>query len=378
MNLNTNPFVYGKTVTGKDFVNRKQERNELVNEIENHTNIIMYAPRRYGKTSLILQVYDDLKRKNKKFAGMIIDFYQVNTIKKFIVLLTNQYMKQSGFTLERIMSFLKNTLKGITPVLTVDDKGYPKIEMDISPSRSTSVLENALELPKKLADSGKLVSVFFDEFQEISSLNGNSFQKKLRSIIQHHNNVSYIFAGSKYHLFEKIFIIPAAPLYKSGKTKHLDELPENEIISFVFKHLKKIHPLFTKKDAEEIFSISGSIPYNVQMLSNEVFNLALLNHNQLPKHIISQALTNILYDKNEEFLMTYDRLNTSSTIVLEIILNTEGKGLFRKENLSQYQMAPSTVKKALNSLQEKSIIEKRNNKYIFQDVFFELWLKERV
>ena len=114
------------------------------------------------------------------------------------------------------------------------------------------------------------------------------------------------------------------------------------------------------------------------MLSHEVFNLALLNHNQLPKHIISQALTNILYDKNEEFLMTYDRLNTSSTIVLEIILKTEGKGLFRKENLSKYQMAPSTVKKALNSLQEKGVIEKRNNKYIFQDIFLELWLKERV
>ena len=46
--------------------------------------------------------------------------------------------------------------------------------------------------------------------------------------------------------------------------------------------------------------------------------------------------------------------------------------------LSKHNMAPSTIKKALNSLQEKGIIAKRNNNYLFQDTFFELWLKERV
>lgn len=378
MKMKINPFVFGKTVTGNDFINRQQERNEIVNEIENHTNIIIYAPRRYGKTSLILQAYHDLKQKNKKFAGMTIDFYQVNSIKKFIVLLTNQYMKQAGLSIERIVSFLKEALRGIKPVITIDDKGQPKIEMDISLSESAGILEDALELPKKLADSGMLVSVFFDEFQEITNLNGNTFQKQLRSIIQHHNNVSYIFSGSKYHLFKDIFITPAAPLYKTGKSRNLDIIPESEYISFLLKHLRKIHKSFTKKEAEKIFFDSGAIPYNVQMLAHEVFNLALINQDQIPDKIINQALTNILYDKSEEFLMTLDGLNASSKIVIEMLLKSEGSGMFKKENLAKYNMAPSTIKKALNSLQEKGIIEKCKNNYLFQDTFFELWLKERI
>ena len=63
-NIQTNPFVFGKIVTGKNFINRKNERNEIAVEIENSMNIILYAPRRYGKTSLIMQVYDDLKKKH--------------------------------------------------------------------------------------------------------------------------------------------------------------------------------------------------------------------------------------------------------------------------------------------------------------------------
>ena len=53
-----NLSVYGETVTGDNFCNRVQEINELVNDIENGTNVIIFSPRRYGKTSLINQVLD--------------------------------------------------------------------------------------------------------------------------------------------------------------------------------------------------------------------------------------------------------------------------------------------------------------------------------
>ena len=53
-----NPFVYGETVRGDNFCNRKQEINELVNYFKNGTNVIIFSPRRYGKTSLINHVLE--------------------------------------------------------------------------------------------------------------------------------------------------------------------------------------------------------------------------------------------------------------------------------------------------------------------------------
>ena len=50
MKITTNPFAFGKVVKGKQFFNRRKEIDEISTEIINHQNIILYEPRRYGKT----------------------------------------------------------------------------------------------------------------------------------------------------------------------------------------------------------------------------------------------------------------------------------------------------------------------------------------
>jgi len=44
-----NSFVFGKMVTGKHFVDREAERNELMPEIEQHFNIIFIPPDGLGR-----------------------------------------------------------------------------------------------------------------------------------------------------------------------------------------------------------------------------------------------------------------------------------------------------------------------------------------
>ena len=51
-----NPFVYGERVKGENFCNRKEEIKELVSEITSGQNIMIYSPRRYGKTSYLRYV----------------------------------------------------------------------------------------------------------------------------------------------------------------------------------------------------------------------------------------------------------------------------------------------------------------------------------
>ena len=374
--LKTNPFVFGKIAKEKQFVNRIHEREELAGEIENHTNIILFAPRRYGKTSLVLQTFSDLQKKHKnKFAGLFIDFYGINSKEKFMISLTREYAANSGLTIEKILTFFKNTLHGVVPMISVDQFGNPKFEISFTPSSAESALKDVLNLPQKLAESGKLTAVLFDEFQEITALNGNDFQKELRSVIQHHNLVSYIFSGSKYHLFRDIFNRQSSPLYNAGKSKYLAEIPENDFVTYITRHLKKINKNFNNQAALSIIRMANGIPYYVQMLAHEVYNLALLNPQQEAVNLINMAVENILADKNDEFLTVYENLSLSARRVLEIVIQTNGTGLFRKELLSQHNIAASTLKKALLGLTEKGILNKNKAQYVFQDIFFKKWLK---
>jgi hypothetical protein len=44
-----------------------------------------------------------------------------------------------------------------------------------------------------------------DEFQDISKLNGETFEALLRSKIQHHQNVNYLFLVSRTHILKNMF-----------------------------------------------------------------------------------------------------------------------------------------------------------------------------
>jgi uncharacterized protein len=52
-----------------------------------------------------------------------------------------------------------------------------------------------------------------DEFQEISALGGDRAEWHLRGAIQHHQHVSYIFAGSKPHLIRRMILEQEGAFY---------------------------------------------------------------------------------------------------------------------------------------------------------------------
>ena len=56
-----NPFKYGKEVTGYQFYDRTESRDELYRLLKDGVaNVVLYAPRRYGKTSLVVNVLQRL------------------------------------------------------------------------------------------------------------------------------------------------------------------------------------------------------------------------------------------------------------------------------------------------------------------------------
>ena len=47
-------FVTGVPVTGNDFAGRKNELREIRHSLQNGQSVVVIAPRRFGKTSLIM------------------------------------------------------------------------------------------------------------------------------------------------------------------------------------------------------------------------------------------------------------------------------------------------------------------------------------
>ncbi len=79
-----NPFVYSSTVEGESFCNRKQELSELTEFCLSGQNVLVYAHRRYGKTSLITVLSNKLKKNKPIIKTFYIDLYGTLDEKDFI------------------------------------------------------------------------------------------------------------------------------------------------------------------------------------------------------------------------------------------------------------------------------------------------------
>src|SRR5579884_117328 len=60
----TNPFTFGDLALDEAFTDRRRELHELVADMKNGQNVLVYAPRRYGKSSLVLRAAQEAMRRN--------------------------------------------------------------------------------------------------------------------------------------------------------------------------------------------------------------------------------------------------------------------------------------------------------------------------
>ena len=64
------PFVYGTSVKGDHFTDRKKESQRLIKDFEHGINTIIISPRRMGKTSLVKRVTESIKNENIQIVFM--------------------------------------------------------------------------------------------------------------------------------------------------------------------------------------------------------------------------------------------------------------------------------------------------------------------
>ncbi|WP_297889901.1 ATP-binding protein, partial [Sulfurihydrogenibium sp.] len=213
-----NPFYYGGVVGKENFCNRKEEINQLKSDIKNGLNVLLYAPRRFGKTSLVLRTVEELgKKENLNF--VFVDLLGISNIEEFINEYFNAIVKSFETSIEKTINFLKNILNFKPTVkILLDQSGSYKLQIEFTKSQLNQTLEEVLNLPLKYANKGKKICVIFDEFQEIQTI---GVENKLRTIIQHHSNkISYIFMGSKKSVLTKMFSDKTKAFYKSVKHFH--------------------------------------------------------------------------------------------------------------------------------------------------------------
>ncbi len=369
-----NPFVYGTVVTGKNFADREDEVDTLLDDVTSGQNVILFSPRRYGKSSLIKATIEKL---SSDYIVIECDMMGATNKERFIKLYSDAIFRSSSSKLDEIVEFFKDVLRLPSISIGMEDTPHIEINLKLTDRDLGATLLELFKVPQNLAEKkGKKVVVILDEFQEIENIDGDQLQRDMRTIIQHHEDVSYVFMGSKKHLLDEIFNSKQRAMYRIGKMFPLGKIESENFVPFIANHFRRTGVKIDRKLAEKIVDITDGHPENTQQLCHVIWGLSV-GKGQVDEEDIIEGRERVINSQSSAYTAVWNGLRASQRTFLIALASEKPKNVFSRDFIERWGLEyPSKVQTSVRALLKKDLIETLDNdRYGVQDVFFAEWLK---
>jgi hypothetical protein len=375
-----NPFQYGALALDDAFTDRESELAELGADIRNGQDVVLFAPRRYGKSSLIWRAVQRAVKRGV-LVGQI-DLMSTPTREKFAERLASTIHDQMASRLYKAKERL-NVFAGlrVTPTITVNpEDGSISFSFDARAARADidATLEELFALPGRIgASRGRRVALVFDEFQEVVEIDPG-LPKLMRSAFQEQPEVAHVYLGSKRHMMERIFSDANEPFWRSAKQMELGVIAPEAFEPWVVERFKQTGRGLTENALSRAFEITGGHPYATQELFYFLWGQTP-GRGTADVFRLEQALESTLRSENAHFGLLWDSLAASQRIVLMALADEQpGHPLTTDYQRRHSLPATPTVQTALNALVRAELVTRKGRgEYSIAEPFLAEWLRRR-
>jgi hypothetical protein len=352
----------------EDVVDREAEVRQLLRSAVGGHYVRLYAPRKYGKTSLLKRALHDGAR-DEGLIPILVDLYRVSSVADVTVRLERAYARQlKGELRRRVEAFLQRTGVGLSlGVLGIS------AQLQLEPARDpVPALHALLDLPLRLEESGGYRAyIAFDEFQDIGRIDG--LDGLLRSHIQHHGEVaSYVFAGSEPALMRLLFESKERPLYGSAVPMRLGRLADADIAAYVAERFEA-----SKRAPGEalgpLLRAARGHPQRAMLLAHRLWE-EVASGAEATLDDWDSAHAAAMRELEPEFDAQWRGLDTSEQKTLRSLLLGDGSP-YRMAALRRLELTKDAVRRALPRLAGAAEIEERDEGgYALVDPLFAEWI----
>jgi hypothetical protein len=363
-----NPFVYSRPVPPEDVVDRDAEVAELLRHAVGGHYVRLYAPRKYGKTSLLTRALRDGERA-EGLIGVLVDLYRVASVADVTVRLERAYAKHlRGDLRGRVEAFLQRTGVG----LSLGAFGI-SARLQVDPARDPlPALHALLDLPLRLeAAGGYRALVVFDEFQDIGRIDG--LDGLLRSHIQHQGEVaSYVFAGSEPGLMRLLFETRDRPLYGSAVPMRLGRLADADLAGYVARRFDA-SGRSVGEALNPLLALAAGHPQRAMLLAHRLW-AEVAHGREATLDDWHAAHAAAMRELEPEFDAQWRGLDASAQKTLRAILLGDGSP-YRTIALRRLDLTKDVVRRALPRLAATAEIEEPDGGgYAIVDPLFAAWV----
>ena len=375
---NQNPFIFGNLALDDAFIDREDELEALLNDLRSGQDVLLIAPRRYGKSSLALRAVQAALEEDILVASC--DLMRTPTKERFASALAKTIHDDLTSAVDQARNRAAGLFQGlrIRPTIELDpDDG--DLSFSFRASRVGAdlddTIERLLELPGRIAaERNRRVAIVFDEFQEVVGLDPK-LPNLMRSVFQGQPHVAHVYLGSKRHAMQSIFNDRNEPFWRSARQMQLDRLPEDALAEHIRDRFRA-----TERDVDDeavwrILAITDGHPYATQELA--FFTWANVPHGHAAREKdVDAGLTDVLNAEHNNLSRLWDGCTRNERVVL-LALCAGPLNLFSEETRERTGLPAATfVQRAVKALVRDDTVEQlRDRRYQLAEPFLAEWLE---
>ena len=370
------PFVFGVATSGDNFTDREQETQRLLLNFTHGVNTILISPRRWGKTSLVKKVAQLAQTKTRKI--VYLDIFSCRTESEFYRLFATSVLKQTSSKWDEWVENTKQFLAHINPKISIGTDPMNDFSISFEYSMQDNAGNDILQLPEKIAiEKGIQIVICIDEFQQISDFeDSKTFQKKLRTVWQLQQHVSYCLFGSKKHLMNELFEKKNLPFYKFGDAIYLTKIETKYWIEYICKRFENTGKHISPELAKEICRLVDNHSSYVQQLA---WLLWIRTTDIATEEQLTHALEDLLDQNNILFQSETENLSAYQMNFLKAVIDGIHSKFSSKEIILKYNLGTSAnIVRLKSALLQKELIETDGKEIILADPVFGVWIKKEV
>jgi hypothetical protein len=371
-----NPFRYGALALDESFADREAERAELVSDVRNGQDVVIFAPRRFGKSSLAWSAAQALAGEGVLVAQ--VDLMTTPTKERLAAALAATIFEQIASVLERVKERALGPFRSlrVQPTVTVDPQdGSFSFTFGIGPEPADidATLERLLQLPAELGGAReRRTALLIDEFQEIVEID-RRLPNLLRAVFQQQPEVAHVYLGSKRHVMERIFNDENAPFWRSAKSIELGRIEAEPFEAFIADRFEATGRSIGEPVLGEVLARTGGHPYATQELCYSLWEQTPAGERASAERL-ERALAAVLRSEHAHFSLLWEEASRGQRVVLQALAREPGHP-FRVDYRNRHGLPAATnVQKALGALERREIVAGEGGAYRIAEPFLAEWL----
>jgi hypothetical protein len=197
----------------------------------------------------------------------------------------------------------------------------------------------------------------------------------MRSSFQRHQQISYIFLGSKQSMMEDIFTSTRSPFYEFAVKMDLSLISHDELFSFIKEKFNDCNLTIHDNTLNILLEKSDCQPHYTQFFASVVFELINSGYDQQRESFTDTWIRKIMLSQIDIFQDIYDQLTNSQRAALQALSKLGDEGIYSDEARQRYNLpVSSTLNEALKALQKKALIYRLDDAYKFSNPVFREWV----